>query len=1085
MSCTLQDCLKFNFVKIEGNPMMGNLSSTICSSTCFDMILNYIKQILDNLPQNQPLHITTNSDEYLVSPDEYEFNCYIIPKFKTIKNKYKDGIKFNRQIDEDDKSYEEYGLIQLNGDSNEIVEILRTIAIDNPYNPIQFILDISLLNSSIHVPEEPVSIEFGLGREVFANRTWESVSRSNSVRRHSSIYHPISLLYVPEYPKTDISDFEEISENPDVVILKFPDNSVVCTTNKALRTYLTSKVQKSEEYLILPPKVDYSKNTCFDLINFEDVPINNFMEGDYYDRIIIRYENKTTCMYKSELKNLLTNNQKLFFNCSDRGSSGQPILPRRDYRLSRVTPDFILINLVNGQYMIKYDNFVEQLFSKNAYEYIINPLNERTDNTASKSVALGEADSYVSGNHCQNGTQVSLYEIKAVELTNSYKLANVNMEYFNYLSSYKNREYFVVKEPVSELYYLVPPTLEGEPDFDILNVLKQFNEDTIHTYSYYNMLYPEKTKYSNYIENLENIDYSTIREPTEEENIFGLDDISKLFLPSIGIPLTEEELNQRVRDRINRHTREPLPIENDINSMLSAFLETISSSYLSTMNITVKDIREYFAKKYLCSISSRFYPLIKAIITRDKDLLFDIVFISMFYSYIKNIDIYFYDFSSEDKIEEIKTIFIETLEESEIEESDVQLVLDKAEIIAPICGSFIEKFKNFLSEQNLLEISPRQLRTTFIDMIDQYNGEHSIFYKKIVHFDTNEAFSDFVTKQQIHFAGFKYFYNDKIISFIFKDLISSNFILDTDNIYDIASQFYLDNRNFLLTNVNIETTYNLEYIFNRFFIIYAKIYIYIKDSKIPEIINEMKDVNTSAYQLLTEGLNEFYSPLPLIRNIYKRRDLKLEENSKEENILLNFFNLLLFRNLINEISIRETEDIASITSSIKIDLFYNFFKLNETRKFLISTDISEFEDWSELSGDILIENSHSFISLFLYPLWKLTQSYIATSKETLCTPDIIYEKVLDDFVGIGDGFYFSELLENSDIKTKLKKLIENLKDRDDIGYNPYCGIGNSSEYIEDVQEIDQEYFSQLELGPDTDLEMSNDDDDSQPMDDDF
>ena len=218
------------------------------------------------------------------------------------------------------------------------------------------------------------------------------------------MYNTIKFVYKPSYPITEISpdpsieDIEDNSTNPDLVLFKFEDGSVVSSTNRAIRSYFGRNTRPSretrEDFVSLPPKVDFSNQNCFHIIGREFYPINSYLGQNYYDYVILKYNDPArirnneqyTCFSRQELKNTTQNNNAIFFKCTEsrtvratdpndssvqRESTLYYLDQSEDYKIKR--PDFIKLSEKDLTLLIDYKQFVKET-NKVAFEFVITPI---------------------------------------------------------------------------------------------------------------------------------------------------------------------------------------------------------------------------------------------------------------------------------------------------------------------------------------------------------------------------------------------------------------------------------------------------------------------------------------------------------------------------------------------------------------------------------------------------------------------------------------------------------------------------------------------------------------------------------------
>ena len=137
-----------------------------------------------------------------------------------------------------------------------------------------------------------------------------------------------------------------------------------------------------------------------------------------------------------------------------------------------------------------------------------------------------------------------------------------------------------------------------------------------------------------------------------------------------------------------------------------------------------------------------------------------------------------------------------------------------------------------------------------------------------------------------------------------------------------------------------------------------------------------------------------------------------------------------------------------------------------------------------------MNNIQIFLFTTVAPILILCQSFILMGDE--CNGIDLMVVIFDIYTDIaqGNGSPYNSILlflSETEVDEKITKLIDNIKEIDDVGFNPYCYL-DKHEYREDIQLSDEQYFQNLSLDenePESESESMEDEDydtdDSQPM----
>ena len=160
------------------------------------------------------------------------------------------------------------------------------------------------------------------------------------------------------------------------------------------------------------PQIRTQEPKCFDLLMADDISIKDFFQqsstnGD--TPILLVYMNhhdrgmgpvyKFTCLNRADLHDMVHDPTKIHYGCP----------PQNDRQ------KYVLISLKLGHWLLPYEDVVDMLQSRNTV-FLIRPTDTKLKRTQSKIYKLGRPESAVGGNHCQNGTSMTVYRAHGINI---------------------------------------------------------------------------------------------------------------------------------------------------------------------------------------------------------------------------------------------------------------------------------------------------------------------------------------------------------------------------------------------------------------------------------------------------------------------------------------------------------------------------------------------------------------------------------------------------------------------------------------------------------------------------------------------
>jgi hypothetical protein len=868
---------------------------------------------------------------------------------------------------------------------------------------------------------------------------------------------------MPIYQETDVEEMTDIADHPDLVVLKFEDGSIVTTLRESVTTYISNTFDYDNDIGYLPPQVDYNEETCFDIIEGETM-INTYIKKDRMNSVIFEYRNQRTCFPREYLQNLSKDNTKTFYKCLGRNRDNYYLTHDSDY-YEETDPDYIRISL-SSNFLVPYSQYEEAL-EKNAYMYRLTPTGQQSGRIASKSVALREEMSMVSGDHCQEGTSVEIYNFEAVELESPYKFKLIQKNYFVRMSRY-NRDFYVMKNPDSEFYLFVPPKENGQPDMDIFNFFRTLEGYRANPYSKYYGIYA--IYYQSIVNYSERPDLVRYDAEFVEQNIFNLTPLQKLFFPVEGARLTrheEREQNEykddfetimnRLDDSGNMISEViDHPVENDFSNAYSPLLSSILNVYYSNLQTgraftieLLQNIRMNFVSITAKRLSPLFFPIIKKMILEQNRYLKTSLICVNFIP--KCFPICLYDTTVSEPIY-LRTIIksvIDSISENNggyVSNTLIERVLgNDIEQISAIFQRFLINLNNFFSRLNsseLVVLRPDYYRLVeeMIDTVDTFNEYDRFIIKRITMYD-NPLYQDILDDQFRFVVGFKLIYNQTTIPEIIKSLSKSQSFRRVREFTTENQQFYIDNLNEPLPQgITIENALSYigkyyHHLINKFFSLvndyFAQVtatrFVHeifvnaVRDSRIEQIVNILRSIRhikhyTTKQQLMLYSIGSRYIHTSLART--KLNDTIYREID-QTSILWKHKMLVEYLRLTP----RERKDVVS--------------SVRNTEDFVRNIGIRDYRGMAQ----------HSLF-YFIIPVVEIIQSEILLNET--CDADVIFQHLIEVYepeINVQDGRQDERLTivnflrtDSSTIKNFIYNIIElaYTYNQTFYGFKPYC-----------------------------------------------
>jgi hypothetical protein len=323
----------------------------------------------------------------------------------------------------------------VNSNSNEyIYEQITSLLKSNPYCEYYFNILITFNNIDdlmLNLSDSPEEVEVIFNNnQVFCHKDWSIINYNDlNTPEGSNTYH-LTLNYIPLLFLPDISlsslnldacneelkDDDGINPAKNTIFIIYPNQEIVCTNKNYFLSYLT---RQNFDYKILPFKIDTNINeTCLDLILFEDVNSKDYLNIDMFDKIIFYLQGKGTCYSRDIFLKETQDITKLSYKCdtgdiSERGIRYDEI---EKYKSRPIT--YFSMTTSVGQLYIDFDS-IHLIENYNYFEFDIVQENRKTGEVISKD-AIDNLN-FVSGDHCQHGTNKNIYKIVPRINTNSFK----------------------------------------------------------------------------------------------------------------------------------------------------------------------------------------------------------------------------------------------------------------------------------------------------------------------------------------------------------------------------------------------------------------------------------------------------------------------------------------------------------------------------------------------------------------------------------------------------------------------------------------------------------------------------------------
>ena len=296
--------------------------------------------------------------------------------------------------------------------------------------------------------------------------------------------HALILVNIQEQVIDNPCDLEVPEDNSIQIEI---DGNIVCTTIDEFMEYIeycsrirnldTNKIVKSRgENTILefcfPPELNKNQK-FFSLVDLEEVDSRDIYNINRFNRIIFYMKDEKgniksgITMPRENALNELKLNNSLYYECKEKNKEGKPILEYRDY--GDIDPVYCSIRTHYGNIIIPYSQ--RHLLGKyNIVEYELVKRPIKSLPLRSRSSALNELDSDVSGLHCGPNSIMDVYDLKALEPKRQRYMYMSNNNYVNKCIIYYKIKKFKLVKHLDDLVFMVPYNLTSAQIKDLSRI---------------------------------------------------------------------------------------------------------------------------------------------------------------------------------------------------------------------------------------------------------------------------------------------------------------------------------------------------------------------------------------------------------------------------------------------------------------------------------------------------------------------------------------------------------------------------------------------------------------------------------------